>query len=462
MFLPKRFRGLAGIVLLVVLLVAAGLFVFRQFEWYPPRIQVNLERSVVGRRPFVVRVDDRGRGLAHVSVSLATGGEPSLIYFKEFEASPRFSEIPVQLDPERHKLKDGSGVLTITAADRSYWSFFRGNKVTFEKDVRVDFRPPTVEVISEDRYITQGGSGLLVYKTSPDTEMSGIRIGKYFFRGYRGVLPDRNVSVAFFSHPYDVPAGERAVIYAQDHAGNVRRFGLAYSVRPLRYRRVKVRVSDDFIQRKIIPLASEAGGSGETPREQFLKVNHDLRRVNEETINKVCRDSAAAKLWDGRFVQLANSSVQANFADHRSYYYRDQKIDEARHLGYDLAVTRRYPVGAANSGMVVFAGGLGIYGNTVIIDHGFGLCTLYSHLSSVAVKSGDSVKKAQNIGRTGETGLAIGDHLHYGVYIQGVAVLPLEWWDPKWIRDNVTGKLSRPKKKEAAAATGVAPRAAAN
>ena len=118
----------------------------------------------------------------------------------------------------------------------------------------------------------------------------------------------------------------------------------------------------------------------------------------------------------------------------------------ARHLGYDLAVTRRYPVGAANSGTVVFAGSLGIYGNTVIIDHGFGLCSLYSHLSSVAAASGDAVTKGGILGRTGETGLAIGDHLHYGVYVHGVAVLPLEWWDAKWIRDNITGKLRAPKK----------------
>ena len=219
-----------------------------------------------------------------------------------------------------------------------------------------------------------------------------------------------------------------------------------YNVRPLRYRRSKVTVSDDFIRHKIVPLLAGAGGSGGSLRDQFLQVNHHLRRKNEETIRKTCRSSAARKLWDGRFIQLRNSAVQANFADQRSYYYRNQKIDEARHLGYDLAVTRRYPVGAANGGVVVFAGPLGIYGNTVIIDHGFGLCSLYSHLSSVAAASGDTVKKGAILGRTGETGLAIGDHLHYGVYVHGVAVLPLEWWDAKWIRDNVTGKLRVPKK----------------
>jgi murein DD-endopeptidase MepM/ murein hydrolase activator NlpD len=53
------------------------------------------------------------------------------------------------------------------------------------------------------------------------------------------------------------------------------------------------------------------------------------------------------------------------------------------------------------------------------------------------VKVGDAVKERQIIGRTGETGLAAGDHLHYGVYLHGVAVLPVEWWDAKWVREKI-------------------------
>ena len=100
-----------------------------------------------------------------------------------------------------------------------------------------------------------------------------------------------------------------------------------------------------------------------------------------------------------------------------------------------------YPVEAANSGTVAFVGDLGIYGNTVILDHGLGLFTLYSHLSSIDVKVGDPIKQRQIIGKTGETGLAAGDHLHYGVYLNGVAILPVEWWDQKWINDNIQPKL---------------------
>lgn len=141
------------------------------------------------------------------------------------------------------------------------------------------------------------------------------------------------------------------------------------------------------------------------------------------------------------FRQLTNSKVEANFADERTYSWENETIDDAFHLGYDLSVTKNYPVEAANSGNVVFAGDLGIYGNTVILDHGLGLFTLYGHLSAIDVKVGDAIKPQQIVGKTGETGLAAGDHLHYGVYLNGVAVLPVEWWDAKWIADNIEPKL---------------------
>jgi murein DD-endopeptidase MepM/ murein hydrolase activator NlpD len=90
---------------------------------------------------------------------------------------------------------------------------------------------------------------------------------------------------------------------------------------------------------------------------------------------------------------------------------------------------------------VAFTGDLGLYGNAVILDHGLGLFTLYGHLSSIDVKPGDSISARQIIGKTGETGFAGGDHLHFGVYLDGVPVLPVEWWDAKWINDNITPKL---------------------
>jgi murein DD-endopeptidase MepM/ murein hydrolase activator NlpD len=190
-----------------------------------------------------------------------------------------------------------------------------------------------------------------------------------------------------------------------------------------------------------VPLLNDVAARQGTPKEVFVAVNSRLRKENEARIAQITGKSTPQMHWQGAFVQLSNSKVEANFADERTYTYNGEIIDKAYHLGYDLSVTKRYPVEAANNGTVAFAGDLGIYGNTVILDHGMGLFTLYSHLSAIDVKEGDAVKQRAILGRTGETGLAGGDHLHYGVYLHGVAVLPVEWWDPKWIKDNIQPKL---------------------
>ncbi len=174
-------------------------------------------------------------------------------------------------------------------------------------------------------------------------------------------------------------------------------------------------------------------------------MNSKLRKENDATIRNATTKSDSAILWEGAFHQLSNSKVEANFADERTYVYNGEPIDKQYHLGYDLAVTKRYPIEAANNGIVVYAGPLGIYGNTVIIDHGMGVSTLYGHMSSIDVNVGDEVKKNQIIGKTGQTGLAAGDHLHYGVYVGGVAVRPIEWWDPKWLNDNILLKIRQAK-----------------
>jgi murein DD-endopeptidase MepM/ murein hydrolase activator NlpD len=173
----------------------------------------------------------------------------------------------------------------------------------------------------------------------------------------------------------------------------------------------------------------------------FLKINGDLRRANAERIIAITKATDPARLWDGPFIQMGNSQVEANFADYRTYVYRRQEVDRQVHLGFDLASTAASPLVAANSGKVLHAGWLGIYGNCVIIDHGMGIASLYGHLSSMEVKAGDTVKRGQQIGRSGMTGLAGGDHLHFTMLVHGRAVNPVEWWDPHWITDRVDRKL---------------------
>jgi murein DD-endopeptidase MepM/ murein hydrolase activator NlpD len=441
------------IVVLVVLLVVGGVFLARQFEWNPPVVTMALQGESLGLKPFNITVKDEGKGLAYIAVSLITGDSAQNLFFKEFDTAPSERTVRIQLDPSRIKLKEGPAILRITAGDRSYWSFFRGNKAVVDRPVRVDLTPPTVEIVDDDRYITYGGSAMIVYRSSPDARSSEIKIGQHIFPAYKGIVGDPQTFVALFAHPYDVPTSERASILVEDNAGNVGEYKLSYTLRNPHYRSVNVQVSDDFITHKIRPLLPQKD-KNDTAVQQFVAVNRELRRQNEKTISKACSNSKPEKLWQGPFLQLSNSKVESNFADHRSYIYQGNVIDHAYHLGYDLAVTRHYPVGAANAGIVVLAGPLGIYGNTVILDHGLGVCTLYAHLSSIQVSVGEHVSKGQKLGHTGQTGLALGDHLHYGVYLQGVAVLPLEWWDPKWISSNVLNKLAP----EVSEAHGSAPR----
>ncbi len=102
-------------------------------------------------------------------------------------------------------------------------------------------------------------------------------------------------------------------------------------------------------------------------------------------------------------------------------------IREFFHKGVDLAAPEGTPVLAALSGRVVFAGQLDLTGNTVIIDHGWGLMTLYAHMACLSVKTGQFVRRGRQIGKVGSTGRSTGPHLHFGVYLRDTAVDPLSF-----------------------------------
>ena len=214
---------------------------------------------------------------------------------------------------------------------------------------------------------------------------------------------------------------------------------------PKPFRRSRIDVDDAFLGR-VVPAILEhtpdlAVDDPNDLVQAFLAVNGALRRRNAQAIADLARKTTPKVLWEGSFAQLGNSAVQSSFADHRTYFYNGKEIDQQVHLGFDLAVTASVPVSAANRGTVVFADYLGIYGNTVVVDHGMGLQSLYSHLSSIDVKPGDKVDTTTVVGRSGMTGLAGGDHLHFTVLLDGHPVTPVDWWSQQWIEDRITRKL---------------------
>jgi murein DD-endopeptidase MepM/ murein hydrolase activator NlpD len=428
-------------VLILAAAIGGALFLRPRFESDPPTVTVSTNADTVGVAPFEVTVTDRGAGLKSVTATLSQGGAEQKLASEQYGEPVAEKKIAVVLS-KVSGLKEGPAILRVSARDASLWRWFGGNEATLEKNFTVDITPPTLELIADDRYVNFGGVGAIVYKASPDTATTGVKLGDHFFPGFPGLIKDHpDHFLALFSHSYDVPAEARAALVATDKAGNTREMRLAYELKNVKYRKSTIALSEKFLQNKVAPLLTDVAARQGTPREVFVAVNKRLRKENDDKITVITSKATPSMLWKGAFGQLSNSKVEANFADLRTYTYQREPIDTAYHLGYDLSVTHKYPVEAANSGAVAFVGPLGIYGDTVILDHGLGLFTLYGHLSSIDVKAGDSVEKRQIIGKTGETGLAAGDHLHYGVYLDGVAVLPVEWWDAKWINDNIQPKL---------------------
>ena len=440
---PPRRRSKLPLVIVFLVMIVAGVaaamfFIWPRLESVPPQIVLTPDSETVGVAPLSLQILDEGTGVASINVTLSQGGTTHALASEQFSNPVRQKSIDVN-PAKLAGLTEGSAVLRVVARDAA---LLRGNEAVFEKKLLIDRTPPTLDLIADDRYVNFGGVGVIVYKSSPDTATSGVKIGDRFFAGVAGQVKNHpEYFIAMFAHPYDVAPDVRPSLVATDSAGNTREMRLAYELKNVRYKKSTLALTEAFLQNKVAPLLTDAAARQGAPNEVFVAVNRQLRKENEEKITALTKKVTPTIQWSGAFAQLSNSKVEANFADQRTYTWNGQPIDHAVHLGYDLSVTKNTPVEAANSGTVVFAGDLGIYGNSVMLDHGLGLFTLYSHLSAIDVKLGDSIHKRGILGKTGETGLAAGDHLHFGVYLQGVAVLPVEWWDQKWIDDNITPKL---------------------
>jgi murein DD-endopeptidase MepM/ murein hydrolase activator NlpD len=235
-------------------------------------------------------------------------------------------------------------------------------------------------------------------------------------------------------------------LFAEDDAGNRVEQPFLDIFKTMPPRSDTIRLSDRFFDRVVPAIASQTPGfdSSGSLLDQYLRINGELRQAELDRVAALSLSSVPEILWSGAFVQMANSSLEANFAEQRSYIYEGREVDRQTHLGLDLASTARAPVPAPNSGRVVFAGWMSLYGNAVIIDHGYGLLSLCGHLSAVSVAEGDRVAKGDIVGSSGATGLAGGDHLHLEIFVHGQSVDPLEWLDAKWIQDRIGTKLQIP------------------
>jgi murein DD-endopeptidase MepM/ murein hydrolase activator NlpD len=451
-------RFLLGLFLLL-LLAAGGVFLYAG-RLGAPAIEIHKPAQFVGlASPLEVSVEAPGARVDALDIVLEQNGRPFPLFSLADQQGADVRqdgadrllisrEVGKQAIPD---LESGDARLVVTAS-RDVVYGVRTLRSSVTRDVRVRLERPRVGVVSTHHYINHGGAEVVVYRVSPEDVESGVVVGDHEYPGYpaRGIdvegvsITDPALRVAFFALLHDQDLNTPIRLFARDEAGNTARADFDHRTFPKPFRRSRIQLDDRFLAR-IVPAildgTREIAPEGDT-LEKFLAINGDLRRLNNEKIASFAGATSSELLWRGVvFHPFTNTGVQSAFADHRTYVYRGREVDQQVHLGFDLASYTATPIVSANRGRVLFADELGIYGNTVILDHGMGVQSLYAHLSSIDVREGELVEKEQMLGRSGMTGLAGGDHLHFTMLVHGRMVNPVEWWDPRWIRDRILRKL---------------------
>jgi murein DD-endopeptidase MepM/ murein hydrolase activator NlpD len=337
------------------------------------------------------------------------------------------------------QLKDGAAKLIVEATSND----LLGNKARAERDLTVVTRPPSLSVDSDQHYLYLGMADLVTFDVTGGWTAAGVKVGDQTYRSWP--MPSGKPGrFSLFAFAWNMPPGTAPVVYASVGAGNDVTSPMVFQFpkkEQPHYTTHDLQVSDAFMQKVVNEL--DPNGSGD-PVARFVKINSGMRRENNKTLADLRFKTAEKFLWSQPFARQTHSQAEATFADLRNYIYHGKKIDQQVHLGYDLAVTQHVGVEASNDGQIVYAAPLGIYGNCVVVDHGYGLQTIYGHMSQIDVHVGDMVKRGQVMGRSGMTGMAGGDHIHFAMQLDGVQIDPKEWWDPHWIHDHIARRVDLP------------------
>lgn len=445
---PRPRRRLR-VLLLVVLLVTTW-YLFGQAP--APQLALSIAPDGIGPEAQVTAVASEPRfGLSAVEVILRQAGEQRVVAAEKY--APRSllwpwgdktarSSVTAEVGHRRQSwLVDGEAEVVVRAT-RHAGRWRQPAPSEQLQVVTVQVTPPRLEVLSVGVRVRQGGSEAVVYRVGERAVRHGVRAGDHWFPG-SSLAGEAGQFFALFSAPWDDDRGDSLRLTAEDALGNRAEVPFVDHFTPKPVGTSTIQLSDRFLERVVPPIVARVPGLEplETPLATYLEINGRLRAENRARLVELGAQSAEAFLWSEPFLPFPGGQVMDAFARRRDYRYQGSTVDQQVHLGYDLASVARAEVPAANAGRVLLADYLGIYGNVVVLDHGYGLLTLYAHLSSLEVATGQTVTRGQTLGRTGTTGLAGGDHLHFATLLRGLPVDPLEWWDRRWIETHLGSKL---------------------
>lgn len=442
-FLRLMVLGLVGAILI------SGWSLWGRLEGEKPAIDTEIPSFLNPSPELTLNVFDAKSGIRKVWVAIVQNGKETVLRNDLYplkgssDSAPIHTmSVPVKLDVKKLGITDGKVIFRVMVRDNSWRSWFHGNKTEMEKEVMIDTRPPEIGVLNWVCYLNQGGAGLVIYRLSEPCPINGVMVGDQFYPGQAGYFSDSGIYIAFIALNHHQGPGTELFIKAIDQAGNATRTGFTHHIKRKIFKKDAISLTDSFLSQKMPEFDVEVPPDSQNPMlARFIKVNRELRETNEQKISSLVAFSGNKMYWEGIFTRLPNSAPRAGFADHRTYLYAGKEVDQQDHLGVDLASLQHSPVPATNSGRVVFTDFLGIYGKTVLLEHGFGLFSMYSHLSSFNVSVGQTVAKNDVLGYTGSTGMAAGDHLHFAMLVRNTFVNPIEWWDEGWIKNNITDKI---------------------
>jgi hypothetical protein len=427
------------VLVFVVLLIVAAIVIFATHS-ATPVLELPATLTSLGQAtPVSVRVLD-----AHGVRSVRAFVEQNSARYQIFDSSQPSKAAETNLDftaglKTTPQLQAGKAKLIVEATSNDLMR--KTGKV--ERDVMVVTQPPSITADSEQHYLYLGMADLATFNVSGSWAEAGVRVGDQTFRAWP--MPGGKPGMfSLYAFAWNMPLNTAPMVYAGNGTGTDVTSPLVVifpKKEQPRYTTHDLQLSDAFVQKVVNEL--DPNGSGDMIT-RFVKINNDMRKANNKTLSDLRLKTADKFLWSRVFIRQPHSQAEANFADLRNYIYQGKKVDQQVHLGYDLAVTQHVGVEASNDGKVVYAAPLGIYGNCIVVDHGYGLQSIYGHLSRIDVHEGDLVKQGQVMGLSGQTGMAGGDHIHFAMQLDGVQIDPKEWWDPHWIQDHIAKRVELP------------------
>lgn len=450
----RKRRDSSSLLVLIffISIIGGAIFIFNSsmFERNAPVIKLDNNKYWNLKDPLHVSIND-DTGVVSYNITLQVDDKTFNIADEKFISKENNISVEVKAPKQLYRIKTNRAKLIIKARDASKWDFFKGNEIVKEFNFIVDSKRPELVSLANSYAIQKGGSAVVIFKAA-DEHLKSIKIATNFGKDF--------LAQPFYKEGYYISliawpikqSSFRATIVVEDMAGNISQEYVRLYLKDRKYKESHITLKDKFLDGKIAELANEFEETdGVDDRiERFKIINEKVRAKNEALIHKITSKVAQNTMISNFSIRpmypLKNAAPVASFGDHRIYSYQGKIVSDAYHMGLDLASVQMGQITTQNPGHVVFANYNGLYGNNPIIDHGLGLYTLYGHCSSLSVNEGDNVKVGDEIAKTGMTGYAMGDHLHFGVLVQGIEVRPEEWMDKHWMKVNIEDIIAEAKK----------------